>query len=95
MKCAFSVLNFGSCGEARVMAELAAETEASGWDGFFVADHLQWPGFEPNVDPWVALTAAAMSTERITLGTNVTPLPRRDLAKLARETRRRGRNMAL
>jgi len=41
---------------------------------------------QPFVDPWVALTAAAMTTEHIRLGTTVTPLPRRRPAKLARET---------
>lgn len=86
MKCGYAALNFGCCGDARVLAELAAESESAGWDGFFVADHLQWPGFEPAVDPWVALTAIALSTKRIVIGTNVTPLPRRDVVKLARET---------
>ncbi|MEQ8235054.1 MAG: LLM class flavin-dependent oxidoreductase [Gammaproteobacteria bacterium] len=84
--CAYLALNFGCCGDARVLADLAAESEAAGWDGFFVADHLQWPGFEPAVDPWIALAAIAMRTERIAIGTNVTPLPRRDVVKLARET---------
>ncbi len=31
MKYAFYVPNFGYCGEAAMMAELAAESEASGW----------------------------------------------------------------
>jgi alkanesulfonate monooxygenase SsuD/methylene tetrahydromethanopterin reductase-like flavin-dependent oxidoreductase (luciferase family) len=50
---------------------------------------MQWfgPGEKvPVVDPWVALTAAAMTTRRIRLGTLVTPLPRRRPWKLARET---------
>jgi alkanesulfonate monooxygenase SsuD/methylene tetrahydromethanopterin reductase-like flavin-dependent oxidoreductase (luciferase family) len=37
-------------------------------------------------DPWIALTAVALATERIRLGTLVTPLPRRRPTKLARET---------
>jgi alkanesulfonate monooxygenase SsuD/methylene tetrahydromethanopterin reductase-like flavin-dependent oxidoreductase (luciferase family) len=86
MKYAFYVPNFGYCGEAAVMAELAAESEASGWDGFFIWDHIQFPGMEPAVDPWVALTAIAISTEKIKIGPMVTPLPRRDIAELARET---------
>ncbi len=36
-------------------------------------------------DPWVVLAAIAMSTERIRLGTMVTPIPRRRPWKLARE----------
>jgi alkanesulfonate monooxygenase SsuD/methylene tetrahydromethanopterin reductase-like flavin-dependent oxidoreductase (luciferase family) len=78
--------NFDLFGEATVMVELARLAEASGWDGFFIWDHLEWPGSEPAVDPWVALGAVAVSTERIRLGTMITPLPRRDVAKLARET---------
>ena len=37
------------------------------------------------VDPWVALSAIALSTRRIRIGTTVTPLPRRRPWKLARE----------
>ena len=40
----------------------------------------------PVVDPWVALTAVALSTSRVWLAPMVTPLPRRRPAKLARET---------
>ena len=58
-------------GDARTAAELAAVAEESGWDGFFVWEAV-W-GF----DAWAMLTAAAMSTERIRLGTMLTPLPRR------------------
>jgi alkanesulfonate monooxygenase SsuD/methylene tetrahydromethanopterin reductase-like flavin-dependent oxidoreductase (luciferase family) len=37
-------------------------------------------------DPWVALAAIASATERLRLGPLVTPLPRRRVSKLARET---------
>jgi alkanesulfonate monooxygenase SsuD/methylene tetrahydromethanopterin reductase-like flavin-dependent oxidoreductase (luciferase family) len=86
MRYALYTPNFGYFGEAAALAELAVEAEASGWDGFFIWDHLQFPGTEPTVDPWIALTAMAMRTERLRLGPMITPLPRRDLAKLARET---------
>jgi alkanesulfonate monooxygenase SsuD/methylene tetrahydromethanopterin reductase-like flavin-dependent oxidoreductase (luciferase family) len=78
--------NFDLFGEAAVLAELASLAEENGWDGFFIWDHLEWPGSEPAVDPWVALAAIAVRTSRIRLGTLVTPLPRRDIVKLARET---------
>ena len=58
-------------GDARTAAELAAVAEEHGWDGFFVWEPV-W-----GIDAWVALTAAAMRTERIRLGTMLTPLPRR------------------
>jgi alkanesulfonate monooxygenase SsuD/methylene tetrahydromethanopterin reductase-like flavin-dependent oxidoreductase (luciferase family) len=38
------------------------------------------------VDPWVALAAVAMATERIRIGTLITPLARRRPWKVARET---------
>ncbi len=78
--------NFDLFGEAAVLAELAGLAEDSDWDGFFIWDHLEWPDSEPAVDPWVALAAIAVGTDRIRLGTMVTPLPRRDIVKLARET---------
>ncbi len=58
-------------GDARTAGELAAVAEAHGWDGFFVWEPV-W-----GIDAWVALAAAAMRTERIRLGTMLTPLPRR------------------
>jgi alkanesulfonate monooxygenase SsuD/methylene tetrahydromethanopterin reductase-like flavin-dependent oxidoreductase (luciferase family) len=58
-------------GDARTAADLAVIAEAHGWDGFFVWEPV-W-----GIDAWVALTAAAMVTSRIRLGTMLTPLPRR------------------
>jgi alkanesulfonate monooxygenase SsuD/methylene tetrahydromethanopterin reductase-like flavin-dependent oxidoreductase (luciferase family) len=67
-------------GNARTAAHLAYEAEQAGWDGFFV--------FEPvwGVDAWVSLTAAAMRTERIRLGTMLSPVSRMRPWKLASET---------
>ncbi|MBN1248328.1 MAG: LLM class flavin-dependent oxidoreductase, partial [Anaerolineae bacterium] len=85
MRYGIYVPNFGPFGSAAAMAQLAQEAEAAGWDGFFIWDHVAgW--HQPFVDPWIALTAVAMSTGRIRLGTTVTPLPRRRPAMLARET---------
>lgn len=67
-------------GDARAAAQLAQQAEAAGWDGFFVWEPV-W-----GVDPWVALTAAAMVTQTIRLGTMLTPLPIRKPWKLAAET---------
>jgi alkanesulfonate monooxygenase SsuD/methylene tetrahydromethanopterin reductase-like flavin-dependent oxidoreductase (luciferase family) len=83
MKFGFYTPNFDFCGDARVLADLAYEAEDAGWDGFFIWDHLQFT--EPTADPWIALTAMALRTQRIRLGPLVTPLPRRHVAKLARE----------
>lgn len=67
-------------GDARIAADLAHETEQAGWDGFFVWEPV-W-----GVDAWVSLTAAAMRSERIRLGTMITPLSRMRPWKLASET---------
>ena len=84
MKFGIYIPNFGAYGDARVLADLAQDAENSGWDGFFLWDHIAGLTL-PMVDPWVALAAIALSTYRIRIGTTVTPLPRRRPWKLARE----------
>ncbi|NLX08820.1 MAG: LLM class flavin-dependent oxidoreductase [Chloroflexi bacterium] len=86
MKYAIYLPNFGSFGDARVLADLAHDAEHAGWDGFFIWDHIASEHPIPVVDPWVALAAIALSTERMRIGTTVTPIPRRRPWKLARET---------
>jgi alkanesulfonate monooxygenase SsuD/methylene tetrahydromethanopterin reductase-like flavin-dependent oxidoreductase (luciferase family) len=77
--------NFEPWGSARIIADLAREAEDSGWDGLFLWDDVA--GSEVDlVDPWVALSAAAVATSRIRLGALITPLPRRRPWKFARET---------
>ena len=66
--------------DVRTIVELGCEVEAAGWDGVFV-----WDGIDGN-DPWVTLTAIAARTERIKLGTMLTPVSRRRPWKLAQET---------
>ena len=84
------VPNFGPYGDARVLADLAYEAEEAGWDGFFLWDQVSkttlTPTFDPMVDPWIALTAIALSTRTIRLGSIVTPLPRRRPWMVARES---------
>jgi alkanesulfonate monooxygenase SsuD/methylene tetrahydromethanopterin reductase-like flavin-dependent oxidoreductase (luciferase family) len=67
-------------GDARVAADFAHDAEQAGWDGFFVYETV-W-----GIDAWVSLTAAAMRTQRIRLGTDLTPLSRMRPWKLASET---------
>ena len=87
MRFAINLPNFGEYGDARRLAELARETEAAGWDGFFIWDVFGGDSAAPVPvdDPWIALAAIAATTERIRLGTMVTPLPRRRPWKLARQ----------
>src|SRR5689334_9035085 len=88
MQYGISVPNFGAYFDPRVLAALARDAEQAGWDGFFRWDHMLgcYPGPVPVVDPWVALAAIALATERVRIGPMVTPLPRRRPTKLARET---------
>ncbi|HUS14913.1 MAG TPA: LLM class flavin-dependent oxidoreductase [Chloroflexia bacterium] len=86
MQFAFNLPNFGPYHDPRLVAGLAADAEAAGWDGFFLWDHIQWPYIDEVGDPWIILALIAAGTSRIKLGAVVTPLPRRHPWKLARET---------
>src|SRR4051812_1757123 len=81
------VAPFDELADPRVMAELAVAAEARGWDGFFVWDHVAYRAPTRAVaDPWVTLSAIAAATERLRIGPLVTPLSRRRVQKVARET---------
>lgn len=86
MRFAINLPAFHAYADVRALADLAHEAEEMGWDGFFIWDHMQTEPNAPMADPWVALTAIAMRTERIRFGALVTPLPRRRPWKFARET---------
>ncbi|HEX6457663.1 MAG TPA: LLM class flavin-dependent oxidoreductase [Thermoleophilaceae bacterium] len=75
----------GEWGTPRRLAELAALAERSGWDGVFLEDYVFYPSGIDAYDPWVALAAIALATERVRVGTMVTPLPRRRPWKVASE----------
>jgi alkanesulfonate monooxygenase SsuD/methylene tetrahydromethanopterin reductase-like flavin-dependent oxidoreductase (luciferase family) len=77
---------YGEFADVGALAALAREAEAAGWDGFFLYDQVAPERPLPLADPWIALTAAALATSRLRLGTLVTPLPRRRPWKVARET---------
>jgi hypothetical protein len=87
MRFAVDVPNFGDFADPRVVADLAGRAEDAGWDGLFVWDHVTHRKAlrRQIADPWVLLTAAALATRRIRLGTMVTPVARRRVSKLARE----------
>ena len=88
MRYGVCVPNLDEFVDARRVGELARCAEQTGWDGFFLWDHVVFPhgGTHQVADPWVLLTVAALATERIRLGPLVTPVARRRPGTLARQT---------
>lgn len=89
MKYGVYIPPFGPYADPKRHVSLAQDAEAAGWDGYFMWDHIaMWwgPNAHPVVEAWVTLTAVAATTEHITIGPMVTPIPRRRPWKLARET---------
>lgn len=71
------------------LVDLAVRAERAGFDGFFLWDHIVFAddGDGPDiVDPWLVLAVIAARTERITIGTMITPVSRRRPWVLARQT---------
>jgi alkanesulfonate monooxygenase SsuD/methylene tetrahydromethanopterin reductase-like flavin-dependent oxidoreductase (luciferase family) len=71
------------------LVSMAVGAEAAGFDGFFLWDHILFAndGEGPDiVDPWLVLAVIADRTERIILGTMITPVSRRRPWVLARQT---------
>ncbi|WP_314177914.1 LLM class flavin-dependent oxidoreductase [Streptomyces winkii] len=86
MRFSVNIPNFGDFADPRTVAKVATAAEQAGWDGLFVWDHvLHRRHPRPFGDPWMLLTAAALATSRIRLGTLVTPVARRRPQQLARQ----------
>lgn len=87
MKYALDLSTANTYADPGLLADLAAEAEAAGWDGCFVWDAVfARPAESPMCDPWIALAAIAAKTSRIRIGAMVTPLARRRPWQIARET---------
>lgn len=77
---------FGELAEPTRLVEVAVAAEAAGWDGLFLWDHVVYrEPATPIADPWTVLAAVAQATDRLRIGTMVTPLPRRRPQVLARQ----------
>jgi alkanesulfonate monooxygenase SsuD/methylene tetrahydromethanopterin reductase-like flavin-dependent oxidoreductase (luciferase family) len=76
---------FAEFAAPRRVAELSKLAEMSGWDGFFLWDHILTTPGTAVADPWVTMAAIAMATRDIRIGALVTPLPRRRPWVLSRE----------
>ena len=89
MHFSINIPNFGDFADARTVAKVGTAAEAAGWDALFVWDHVvhdkRMRRGQPFGDPWMLLTAAALATSRLRLGTLVTPVARRRPEQLARQ----------
>ena len=87
MKRGLFVAPFDELFEPRALMEVAQRAEEAGWEGLFLWDHIRYR--EPVsavADPWIGMSAIAAVTEKLLIGPLVTPLARRRVQKLARET---------
>ncbi len=77
MRYGVCLANLGTFSDPSVPVRVAQAADAGGWDGVFIWDHLAFAWGVPAADPWTVLAAIATSTERVRLGTAVTPVARR------------------
>jgi probable F420-dependent oxidoreductase len=80
-----ALANIGTYSDPRAAVRVAEAAEAGGWDGVFLWDHIAFAWGPPAADPWVVLAAIASVTERVQLGTAVTPVARRRPQVLANQ----------
>lgn len=85
LRFAIAPSNAGPFGDPKAATELARAAEEAGWDGYFSWDALPMrPDPPPAYDPWVILSAVAMVTTRMKIGTCVAVVPRYKPHLLAR-----------
>src|ERR687884_1256205 len=77
MRYGLLLANIGSYSDPRHVVRVAQQAETAGWEALLIWDHLGFVWGPPAADPWVTLAAVAAQTERIRIGTAVTPVPRR------------------
>ena len=87
MKRAIFIAPFDELSEPGIVADLAARAEQRGWDGFFLWDHVAYRApVTALADPWITMAAIAVRTSTLLTGPLVTPIARRRIHQLARET---------
>lgn len=83
-------LRLSGISDPRTIVEYAVAADEAGWDGVFHIDHLvDFVAREPDEhqslnDPWTTWAAVASKTHHITLGSSITPIPRRQPWQLAK-----------
>ncbi len=79
----------GAAGTAAALRDIGTAAEAAGFDAIYVMDHLrQIPqvgrGWDDFLDAWTTLAYLAAGTERVRLGTLVTPVTLRHVGQLGK-----------
>ena len=77
VKFGIEVVPLGELADPRQIVRLAIAADRSGWDVLAVWDHLGFVWGTASADPWVTLSAVAHATDRLRIGTTITPLARR------------------
>jgi len=81
--------NLGVGDDPRVVVDLAVEAEAAGWDAVFVWDTPYASDVQDAVqetfDAWALMTAIALRTQDVQIGTMITPLAWRRPWEIARQ----------
>ena len=80
-----SLMNFDDFAEARRVADLARVAEHAGWEALLLWDHLGFVWGTPSGDPWTLVTAAALVTDRLLVGTDVSVIARERPMPFARQ----------
>jgi alkanesulfonate monooxygenase SsuD/methylene tetrahydromethanopterin reductase-like flavin-dependent oxidoreductase (luciferase family) len=84
MRFGLQLCTLGAFADPRETVRVARAAEEAGWEALLVWDHLAWASLGvPSADPWVTLGACAGASERLLLGTAVTPVARRRPQNLA------------
>lgn len=88
MRHALYLAPFEEMADPHAVAEVALAAEAAGWDALFLWDHVHRDPEEVTAigDVWTMLAVVASATEWIRLGPMVTPLSRRRISTLVRQT---------
>jgi probable F420-dependent oxidoreductase len=76
MRYGIEVVNLGDLADPRPVLRLARAAESAGWEMLVLWDHLAFVWSVASGAPWITLAGVAAVTERLRLGTGVSPLPR-------------------
>ncbi len=90
MKFGLILPNFGAIAGANAIRQSAMLAEDLGFDSVWTTDHVLMPASMPDpygnlVESLIALTAAAMVTQRVQLGTSIIVTPQREPVLLAKQ----------